>query len=141
MKKNILTFLLAVATTTLAFCEQTTLPMQIHQAGSQSGNLERDRNPICLPLAVFYDMDTNILEVWCDDDNIQAEVYVYDESGTVEAYSPYMKRSLNNLSGSFRDYPVDHDKVSISTNDFQKGIYVIELIEDDITVDSRKVAI
>ena len=56
--------------------------------------MEIDRNPINLPITVYYDSDTNILEVWCTDDNIQAEVYIYDESGAVEAYSPYMNVAL-----------------------------------------------
>ena len=45
------------------------------------------------------------------------------------------------MSGSFEEFPVINDKVSIPTNDFPKGIYVIELIEDGRGVDSRKVAI
>ena len=61
--------------------------------------MERERTPISLPIAVYYDSDANILEVWCDNDNIQAEVFVYDETGTVEAYSPYMNISLQ-LSSS-----------------------------------------
>ena len=91
MKKIILLFLMAIAMTTSAFSARSQISLRTHKYGENSGSLnERDRYPINLPIAVYYDSDTNILEVWCDDDNIQAEVYVYNESGAVEAYSPYM---------------------------------------------------
>lgn len=47
-----------------------------------------------LPISANFDSDTNILEVWCQDDNIQAEVFVYDENGNVEAHSPYMNVAI-----------------------------------------------
>lgn len=94
MKKIILSFLLAIAMASTVSGERTPLHMQTHQSGSQSSNLERERTPISLPISVFYDSDTNILEVWCDNDNIQAEVFVYDESGAEEAYSPYMNVAI-----------------------------------------------
>lgn len=90
MKKIILLLLTAVAMATSAFAEKRALPMQVHNGGRLSHTIKEDRCPIDLPIVVFYDSDTNILEVWCDDDNVQAEVYVYDEAGTEEIYSPYM---------------------------------------------------
>ena len=94
MKKIILLFLMAVAMTTSVFSEQIAIPMRTHQSGSADLNIKEVRTPINLPISVYYDSDTNILEVWCTDDNIQAEVYIYDESGAVEAYSPYMNVAL-----------------------------------------------
>ncbi len=94
MKKTILLSIMAVAMTTSAFSEQKAIPMQTHQTGSADLSIMEARTPINLPISVYYDSDTNILEVWCADDNIQAEVYVYDDSGTVEAYSPYMNVAL-----------------------------------------------
>ncbi|MDE6510641.1 MAG: hypothetical protein K2L00_00900 [Muribaculaceae bacterium] len=94
MKKIILLFLMAIAMTSSAFSERTRHHMQVHETGASKEAMEIDRNPINLPIAVYYDSDTNILEVWCDNDNIQAEIYVYDESGAVEAYSPYMNVAL-----------------------------------------------
>ena len=94
MKRIILLFLMAITMTTSAISEKREVPVHIHNGGRQSQNLKEDRNPINLPISVYYDSDTNILEVWCDDDNIQAEVYVYDESGAVEAYSPYMNVTM-----------------------------------------------
>ena len=90
MKKIILMLLMAVAMATPGFAEKRVVPTQMHKGGPQSQNLKEDRCPISIPLVVFYDSDTNILEVWCDDDNVQAEVYVYEESGAEEIYSPYM---------------------------------------------------
>lgn len=79
---------------TSAFSERTRHHMQVHQTGTSDMNIEVERYPISLPIAVYFDSDTNILEVWCDDDNIQAEVYVYNKSGVVETYSPYMNVTL-----------------------------------------------
>ncbi len=89
---------MAVATATSVFSERARLHMQIHQAGSQSTNTEVDRIPIQLPISVYYDSDTNILEVWCDNDNIQAEVYVFDENEVIEYYSPNMNISVKLIS-------------------------------------------
>ncbi|MDE6291498.1 MAG: hypothetical protein K2M16_08195 [Muribaculaceae bacterium] len=100
MKKFILLFLISVAMTGTVFSEKRAVPTQVHNGGQQSQNIEDDRCPINLPIAVYYDSDTNILEVWCDDDNIQAEVYVYSESGAVEAFSPYMNVTLQLTSST-----------------------------------------
>lgn len=94
MKKLILLLLFAAAMATSVFSERTRHHMQVHRTGTSKENMEVERYPFYLPLVVYYDSDTNILEVYCDDDNIQAEVYVYDESGAVEAYSPYMNVTL-----------------------------------------------
>ena len=99
MKKIILLFLMACAMTTSAFSERSQISLRTHQNGSSDILTTEERNPIQLPLAVYYDSDTNILEVYCDDDNIQAEVFVYDASGAEEAYSPYMNVALQ-LSSS-----------------------------------------
>lgn len=99
MKKIILLFMFAFSMTTSTYSERQTLPMEIHEAGDSDFMTEKDRYPIQLPIVVFYDSETNIIEVWCDNDNIQAEVFVYDESGALEAYSPYMNMTLQ-LSSS-----------------------------------------
>ena len=94
MKRIILLFLMAVALTTSAYSARTAKHLKTHQTNKTGNNTEWDRSPIQLPIAVYYDSDTNILEVWCDDDNIQAEVYVYNESGELETYSPYMNITI-----------------------------------------------
>lgn len=99
MKKLILLFIMVITMTTSVISEKRDVPMQIHNGGRQSQNLKEDRSPINLPVTVHYDYETNILEVWCDNDNIQAEVYVYDESGdVVEAYSPCMNVTITLIS-------------------------------------------
>ena len=88
--------------TSSAFGGQRAIPLRTHQNGEQSESLNnRDRNPINLPIVVLYDTNTYIIEVWCDDDNIQAEVFVFDESGAVEAYSPYMNMTLQLSSSTY----------------------------------------
>ncbi len=101
MKKNIILLLLTVVMTTSAFGERTRLHMQTHQTGVSDQLTEEDRNPINIPIIVFYDSDTKILEVWCDNDNIQGEVYVYDEAGTLEVYSPYMNVCLTLTTSNY----------------------------------------
>lgn len=85
---------MAIAMTTSAFCEKRAIPTRVHESGSSKELSEIDRYPIDLPIVVFYDSDTNTLEVLCDNDNIQGEVYVYDEAGTLEVYSPCMNVCL-----------------------------------------------
>ncbi|MDE7345495.1 MAG: hypothetical protein K2N48_02005 [Muribaculaceae bacterium] len=100
MKKIILFILMAIAMASPVFSERTRQHMKVHQAGGSGFLTEKDRNPIQLPIAVYFDSDTDILEVWCDNDNIQAEVFVYDENGTEEAYSSYMNVTLQLTSSS-----------------------------------------
>lgn len=85
---------MAVAVTTTAFGDRTALPIHTHQTGTSVPDREKERAPIHLPIAVFYDSDTNLVEVWCDNDNIQAEVFIYDEVGSLVMYSPYMNVTL-----------------------------------------------
>ena len=85
---------MAVAMTNSALSEQKSVLMQTNQQGDQTENTEWIRNPINLPISVYYDSETNILEIWCADDNIQAEVFIFGESGAVEAYSPCMNVTL-----------------------------------------------
>lgn len=93
MKKIILSLFMMIAMTPSVFSERQQQCLSTHQRDSDS-HYREDRDPINLPISVYYDSDTNLLEIWCADDNIQAEVYVYDESGAVEAYSPYMNVAL-----------------------------------------------
>lgn len=85
-------FLLSMVTflTLTASASQESVRMSTHELGAQQGDMEIERIPLQLPISVYYDSDTNILEVWCDDDNIQAEVFLYDKAGALECYSPYM---------------------------------------------------
>ena len=99
MKKIILLLLMMIAMTPSVFSERQQQCLSTHKKGSESINIGKDRDPITLPISVYYDSETNILEVWCADDNIQAEVLVFDESGAVEAYSACMNVTLK-LSSS-----------------------------------------
>ena len=94
MKKLILLILMATAMSTLVFGERTPLPIHTHQTGTSGPDREKERVPIHLPIAVYYDSVTNLIEVWCDNDNIQAEVFIYDEAGALVTYSPYMNVTL-----------------------------------------------
>lgn len=77
-----------------AMGERTKAHINVHKSGTNADNMERERTPINLPIAVYYDSDTNLVEVWCDNDNIQAEVFIYDEAASLVMYSPYMNVTL-----------------------------------------------
>lgn len=74
--------------------ESNDVHIDVSKTTDNSGFMDRERTPIKIPIAVFYNSDTNIAEVWCEDDNIQAEIYVYDVNEAIEAYSPYMNIAL-----------------------------------------------
>ena len=92
MKKILLLLVVALATTISVRAEDIPIPISVHEKSDESST--RLRTPISIPLAAFFDSDTNIVKVWCDNDNIQAEICVYDENGAIEAYSPYMNVAL-----------------------------------------------
>ena len=91
MKKIFLFLFMVVAMTSTIMAEKTTIPIRGQIPGE---DLERNRNPINLPIKVIYDSDANAVEVWCDDDNIRGEIFVYDETGVLEGYSAYMNVSI-----------------------------------------------
>lgn len=86
--------MLLLTSLTVMAGERTDVHIDVSKTGDNTGMMDRERAPIRLPIAVFYDSDTNIAEVWCDNDNIQAEIYVYDENGAIEAYSSYLNVAL-----------------------------------------------
>lgn len=92
MKKILLLLFVALATTIGVWAEDIPIPISVHENSDESSI--RLKNPISIPLVVFFDSDTNIVKVWCDNDNIQAEIYVYDENGAIEVYSSYMNVAL-----------------------------------------------
>ncbi len=109
MKKFIFLFLLS-SSLLLAFAgERTPTSLDVYGKGTPGISLERDRAPIHLPISVFYDSDKNAVEVWCDNDNIQAEVFVYDEAGILEVYSPYMNVILPLKSGVSHTIIIQND--------------------------------
>lgn len=61
--------------------------------------------------------------------------------GMEESNISVRMRPVNTLLGNIVEFPANEGKLSISTIDFKKGIYVIELVEDGIVVDTRKVGI
>ncbi len=50
-------------------------------------------------------------------------------------------RSVNNTTNALKETPTSGGYETISTEDLSKGIYVVELIEDGVSVDYRKVII
>lgn len=94
MKKVILLLMMLVAMTTTVMSERKSPNLSAHEVGSYEDDSVIERTPIYLPIKVFYETDTKVIEVLCDNDNICGEVYIYDQSGELEAYSPYMNISI-----------------------------------------------
>ncbi len=89
MKKIIFLFSLLISFYTGA-TERTKNHVPLHKSGTTDIDMERERTPIKVPIEVLYDSETNVIEIWCDNDNIQAEVYIYNNHGSLEFHSFYM---------------------------------------------------
>lgn len=94
MKKIILLLAIVLTTTITTLAEPVNVHKETHEVIDFEDDFGINRNPLQLPITILYYPDQNVLEVWCDDDNIYGKVFVYDESGRQEAYSPYMNVSL-----------------------------------------------
>lgn len=98
--------LMAASIAFTAIADDVPIPIRTHQ---NPDKLERDRNPINLPIKILFDAENNLIKVWCDNDNIQAEVFVYDQSGNLEAYSSYMNVCLTLTSSNSHSILIEGD--------------------------------
>lgn len=78
---------MAFVLTATAATDEVSIPMRTHEDHKDP---EVNRAPINLPIKVLFNSTENTVSVWCDDDNVQAEIFIYEESGIMETYSPYM---------------------------------------------------
>lgn len=90
MKKIILFLFMAISIAITASADPVPVPKETHEIEDPNNDYGPDRSPINLPIKILYDAATNIVEVWCDDDNISGEVFIYNEAGALEEYSAYM---------------------------------------------------
>lgn len=90
MKKVLLLLSLVFSTTVFAIADRNVINTETHEKGAESEDLGPERSPLNLPIIVIYDSDTHTVEVWCDNDNIMAEVFIFNDSGVLEASSRYM---------------------------------------------------
>lgn len=111
MKKLILLLFMAFALTASAGTNDEPIPMRTHEDHKDH---EVNRAPINLPIKVLFNSTDNTVSVWCDDDNIQAEIFIYEESGIMETYSQYMNVVLPiTTTGTHSIIIKDDDSISV----------------------------
>ncbi len=91
MKRIFLMLFMATAMYASVSAENRPIPMRVHESATKP---VRPRAPLNLSIQVIFDSNTNMVTILCDNDNICGEVYIYDQSGELEAYSPYMNISI-----------------------------------------------
>ena len=69
-----------------AFAGQHDVFIKFHRRCSPSTNTSVNRGPISLPIEVVYDSGTHKIEV-TGDESLEAEVFLYDSTGSLENYS------------------------------------------------------
>lgn len=86
MKKVIILAGLLLFMSFTAFADQRGVFMDIYIKSNPEKNMEVNRSPMRLSIEVIYDSDTHKIEV-TGNKAIEAEVFLYDVNGILEAYS------------------------------------------------------
>ena len=77
-----------------------------------------------------------IVNIQIENNTIDLEYKTNGEKNTTVRVRP-----INTYNSQSKEFPLNGDKISISTIGYEKGVYVVEIVEDGIIVDFRKVAI
>jgi len=93
MKKVIILVGLLLIMAHTAFAEQRGVFMDFHRKSNPEKNMEVNRAPMRLPIDVVYDPDTKCITV-TGDESMNAEVFLYNESGEIEDYSSSLNAKL-----------------------------------------------
>lgn len=80
-----------------SFAEKEKIPTDIHRTMDPNKSTQVDRAPMRIPIEVYYDFDTNEIEV-IGPDTIEAEIFIYNASRELESYSSVLNVSLPVLS-------------------------------------------
>lgn len=97
MRKTILLIgLLLITMVHTAFAEQRGVFMEFHRKINPGKNMQVNRAPMRLPIEVIYDSDTHSIKVIGSND-IEAEVFLYDITGSLENYSSTLNTDFYNL--------------------------------------------
>ena len=97
MKKVIILVVLLLTTMAHnAFAEQRGVFMEFHRKINPGKNMQVNRAPMRMPIEVVYDSDTHNIKVIGSND-IEAEVFLYDITGSLENYSSTLNTDFYNL--------------------------------------------
>ena len=93
MKKFLLLFIAALFFTGSMNAEKKELSLKFRSKGTSGAKGHIERAPIRLPIDVYYDYDTGIIEV-AGDDTLEADVTLCDETGAALDYSPVINATF-----------------------------------------------
>lgn len=86
MKKKFLIICMLFLVAQTSFAAKHFVRMYYQHRNLSGKTVHVNRAPMRIPIDVVYDSDTNILEI-IGPESLQAEIYIYDMSGTLEDYS------------------------------------------------------
>lgn len=86
MKKTFMLMGLLFATAFSAVAEQRKIIMDFNRISKSEKHQRTNRAPLHIPISVVYDSDTNRILI-SGSETINAEVLLYDATGTLENYS------------------------------------------------------
>jgi len=93
MKKLIILTGMLAALSFATFAEQRGIYMEMNSKNKPHAYTQVNRAPMHISLDVIYDTDANCIIV-TGEESMAAEVFVYNESGEIEAYSSSLNASL-----------------------------------------------
>lgn len=71
--------------------------MEVHRKINPEKNMQVNRAPMRMPIEVVYDSDTHNIKVIGDQD-IEAEVFLYNANGILESHSSTLNAEFNVLA-------------------------------------------
>lgn len=93
MKKFLLLFIAALSISSTINAEKKELKLTYHRRVPSGNNSHIERAPIRLPIDVYYDSETGIIEV-AGDETLEADVTLCDETGAALDYSPVINANF-----------------------------------------------
>lgn len=97
MKKKFLISALIGSIAFGAMAEGEKIPIIINKKDDSHLTNRPDRALMRIPVEVFYDSDTRVVEV-VGSESIEAEVFLYNATGTLENYSPSLNAEFYLIS-------------------------------------------
>lgn len=97
MKKKFLISALISSIAFVAMAEGERVPVVIEKENLPTENTKVDRAPMRIPVEVYYDRDTRVVEI-VGSESVEAEVFLYNATGTLENYSPALNTEFRLIS-------------------------------------------
>lgn len=95
--KKFLIGALACSIAFVAMAEGEKVPIVIKKESTPIEKDKRERAPMRIPVEVYYDRDTRVVEI-VGSESVEAEVFLYNATGTLENYSPALNTEFRLIS-------------------------------------------